>query len=689
MGDRAQKRGIYHRGQSYVRRHPWRSGFWAALGLVGLLLVSLIIFLWLANWNSLRGPIGRYASAATHRHVEIDGDLKVHLLTWTPTVSVGGLKVGAPAWAGPGDTADVKTLVVSLRLPSLLTGRVVLPLMEFDQPNLSLLRDRTGRTSWSLAADPAKPGKPFKLPPIQQFIVKGGHVNYVDQIRRLTLSGTIDSNEQASGAAAHAFSLIGQGLVNNRPFALKLDGGPLLNVRLDQPYPFTGDVRAADTHVTVSGHLAKPFDTTQYDMTMHMTGNDLADLYYLTGLALPNTPRYDVRGELHHNGLAYDFEHGAGQIGDSDIEGGLKVQLSVENRPQVTADLTSRRLDFKDLATLFGAPPVRGHAAAKPMSVQMGVAAPTAATGDKRLLPDATLATERLRGMDAKLRYRAATVTSVLPLRQASLDLTLDHGVLSIDPVAFDFPQGRLWAQVKLDARGAVPITDADIRLNNVDLQEFTSRGGGSAPPPFEGVLAARAKLHGVGDSVHRAAAASNGAVTVIIPHGKIRSAFAELLGVNAGKGLALLLAKNQNQSDIRCAVADFSVRDGVLQARDVVFDTDVVKVTGSGNINLGTEAIDMGLKGETKRFRIGHVFLPLTIGGSLAAPKFGVNPAPAVAQVGAAVALGAVLTPLASILPFVDPGLAKNADCAALINEVQSTAAPIKRAQVTAAHGK
>ena len=44
-----------------------------------------------------------------------------------------------------------------------------------------------------------------------------------------------------------------------------------------------------------------------------------------------------------------------------------------------------------------------------------------------------------------------------------------------------------------------------------------------------------------------------------------------------------------------------------------------------------------------------------------------------AAAQTAAAVALGAVLTPLAGMLAFVDPGLAKDADCASL--ETQATA--------------
>jgi uncharacterized protein involved in outer membrane biogenesis len=678
LDDPAQKAPPEQRRASYVRRRPLLTVLWAILGLIGILLLALVIFLVFADWNRLRGPIGRYVSAATHRHVELDGDLKVHLLTWTPTVSIGGLRVGNPAWAGPGDTADVGTVIVSLSLKALLGGHVVLPLLEFDQPDLALLRDRAGRTNWSISPGPTKPGADaFKLPPTQQFIIRTGHLNYVDQIRHMTVSGVIDSNEDASGAQAHAFSLIGRGALNRRPFQLTLAGGPLLNVRLDQPYPFTGDVRAGDTHVTFSGHLARPFDMGRYTTSLHMSGRDLADLYYLTGLALPNTPPYDVRGDLSHQGQDYAFEHAAGRIGDSDIEGTLKVHPSPDHRPQVTADLASRRLEMKDLVTLFGAPPVTDHAGAA-----------RAAAGGGRLLPDATLAIDRLRGMDARLHYRAATITSRLPLRQASLNLTLDHAVLKIDPLAFDFPRGRLWAQVRLDARGAVPVTDADIRISNVDLQEFMA-GGGGGPPAIEGALAARAELRGAGNSVHRAAAASNGAVTVVIPHGKIRSAFAELLGVNAGKGLSLLLAKSQRQSDIRCAVADFTVRDGVLQADRIVFDTTVVRVAGSGTIDLETEAIRLRLKGDAKRFRIGHVFLPLTVGGTLAAPRLGVDPAPAAAQVGAAVALGAAFTPLAAILPFIDPGLAKNADCVALMSEAGSTAAPIRRAQVAASRHK
>jgi uncharacterized protein involved in outer membrane biogenesis len=674
--------------RSFVSRHPVLTALYAVLSFIGLLILAIIIFLWLANWNMLRGPIGRYASAQTHRHIELDGDLKVHLLTWTPTVTIGGVKIGNPQWAGPGDTADVENIIVSVKLLPLLGFHVVMPLLQFDKPVVNLYRDASGRQNWDVDTGKPKPNaKPFKLPPIEQFVVNDGHLKYVDIKRKMSLTGVIDSNERAQGPQAHAFSLQGEGSLNRKPFHLKVAGGPLIHVRLDQPYPFTGDVTAGDTHITAVGHLAKPFNMNEVVSDVHMSGRDLADLYYLTGLALPNTPAYDIKGVLSHKGREYDFDKAVGRVGDSDIEGKLKVTLSPTNRPNVIADLSSRLLDFKDLATLFGAPPVSkaqvaALAKAKPLKIAVAptpVNAP--ATPGQRLLPDSTLATERLRGMDATLHYHALAIKSLfLPLKQATLDLNLDHGVLAVDPVAFDFPQGRFTAQVTLDARGAVPITDTDMRLSNVSLQEFLHTPAGQAPA-VEGIMAARVKLHGVGDSVHKAAAASSGDVTVVIPQGRIRAAFAELLGVNAGKGLQLLLSKNQGETGVRCAVANFAVRNGVLQAQNVVFDTDVVKVTGTGDIDLGPESIDLTLKGDTKKFRIGHLFLPITLGGHLSSPKIGVQPAPVIAQGGVAAALG-FLFPPAAILPFVDPGLAKNADCAALMTEAKTAPAAVKPSQ-------
>jgi len=57
--------------------------------------------------------------------------------------------------------------------------------------------------------------------------------------------------------------------------------------------------------------------------------------------------------------------------------------------------------------------------------------------------------------------------------------------------------------------------------------------------------------------------------------------------------------------------------------------------------------------------------------------PKVGLKPGNTPGQVALATALGVLATPLASVIAFIDPGLAKDADCAGLIQEAERQGAP------------
>jgi hypothetical protein len=103
------------------------------------------------------------------------------------------------------------------------------------------------------------------------------------------------------------------------------------------------------------------------------------------------------------------------------------------------------------------------------------------------------------------------------------------------------------------------------------------------------------------------------------------------------------------------------------------------VVVNGGGTVNLGDESLNMTLQGAPKSFRLVRVRAPITVTGSLAKPSIGIKSGGALAQAGAAVGLSVLLTPLAAILPFVDPGLAKDADCGALLADARSKGAPVR----------
>ncbi|MGC1302240.1 MAG: AsmA family protein [Caulobacteraceae bacterium] len=654
---------------------------WIAGG-IALLLVALAIFLALFNWDWFRPPLARMMSARLHRPVRIDGHLRVHLFSWTPSATLGGLKIGEPAWAPGQDLADIDNITVKAELTPLFVGRVVLPRVQIDRPTVSMFQDQNGRANWDFSNGKA-PGKPLKLPPIRNFIINDGRVSVVSLQQRLRFTGTIYAHERAGAGAAsgqEGFSLLGQGSLNGETFQMNATGGPLLNVRTETPYPFDAQVRAGDTRITAKGQVSHPFDLGHINALLSMSGHNLADLYYLTGLTLPNTPAYSISARIDRSDMIYQVTGIAGRVGRSDLEGRLKVDTSDHGRPNLSADLSSRLLDFRDAGALFGA-----TGANAPQAPRL-TATPQAATTARRLLPDAPLDVQRIRGMDADVNYRATAVRAApnLPLRKVSLGVQLDHGLLTLDPIDLAFPQGRLSGTARIDARTAVQKETVDLRVSDVRLQDFLSKGAG--PPPIEGVLDARARVNGFGDSVHKAAASSNGEVTLVIPSGVMRQTFAELMGIDATKGLFMLLSKDTHQTDLRCAIADFRVHDGVMQAQQIVLDTGVVLVNGSGAIDLNDETVKLAFHGQAKKFRLVKINAPILIGGHLSSPTFGVSPAGALAQGGVATALAAVVNPALLILPFVNLNLAHDANCSALVAAAQTQGAPITGSQAHAA---
>lgn len=84
------------------------------------------------------------------------------------------------------------------------------------------------------------------------------------------------------------------------------------------------------------------------------------------------------------------------------------------------------------------------------------------------------------------------------------------------------------------------------------------------------------------------------------------------------------------------------------------------------------TEGLDMSIRGQPKGIRLVRLRSPIKIHGTLSHPAIGLQTSDLVEQAGGAIALGTLLTPVASLLAFVDPGLAKDANCAGLIGQVE-----------------
>jgi uncharacterized protein involved in outer membrane biogenesis len=665
----------------YVRVVGWIAGGLAAVLALFFLTLSLI------DLNLLKGPIERIASARFGRSVRIGGRLEDHVWSWTPGVTINQLTVGNPPWQSGRPMLEVRRLQVRVRLLPLLAGRIVIERLEMDDPVVYLHRELSGRANWTseiLKPTDEPAHAPRNLPMVHGVEVSSGKLALVDEILHLNVEATLEAHEQSAPDEPKALQIEGKGTVNKQPLEVRLLGGALSAAEPGRPYHFNLQVAAGNMHLESAGVLRAAFDLGRATLDVRASGDDLANLYYLTQLAFPNTPAFSLEASIARDGDQVRVDPLAGRLGESDLRGQLQIDLS-RKRPMVTGELLSTQLRLRDLARSLGGRP--GKAADRGEPSDSSTSSPelrhdsgaprTTTRSEARLFPDAHLQMNRVRAMNADVHFTAASVEAgSVPLKKLTLHVRLNDGLLTLDPLEFELPKGELRGVASIDARGAVPDTHLDLRLDDVQLDQFKGKSSG-ADAPLSGDLRARALVEGPGDSVHDFVSNANGTATFVLPHGEIRAAFAELTGIDVLEGLGLLLKGGQDRDDVRCGVAEFALHDGVMRAQQFVVDTRTVRITGRGEVLLGPEELDLSLNGYPKRLRLTRLKAPVRITGHLLDPSIGIKAGPVLKQGAIATTLGVTLTPLAAVLAFVDPGLTRDENCAALLAGAQDSAAP------------
>ncbi|RYF68621.1 MAG: hypothetical protein EOO29_34845 [Comamonadaceae bacterium] len=112
------------------------------------------------------------------------------------------------------------------------------------------------------------------------------------------------------------------------------------------------------------------------------------------------------------------------------------------------------------------------------------------------------------------------------------------------------------------------------------------------------------------------------------------------------------------------------------MSSRTLVLDTSNAVFNASGQINLANEQLDLVIKPEPKSPSILSVRTPLTVKGTLADPRPGVEAAPLIARAAAVVA-GAAINPLLGLAATLETGPGKDADCSAVLSDARTPDSP------------
>jgi len=619
------------------------------LGAIALALVLAVAFF---PWNLLRGPLASYLTAQTGRNVVIHGDLDVKL-AWHPWVDIHAISVANAEWSEHpimfyADNVGMRVV------PWSFFTRLRLPELRLASPRLLLEKSQNGERNW------VTDGAEIELPLVGQVWVDDGRMRFRDPQVRADVALHLVTLAPHGEPDAVAFA--GGGSLHGEKFRIAGQAEELGALReVAQPFPLIFHAKTGATDAWFDGTVV-PRDPENMRGFLKVAGPDMAQLYPLLPTAIPWTPPYALKGQLVHRQGLWQVSSLSGKMGQSDLAGTVTIETARPRR-RVVADLSSQRLDYRDLGGFLGLPPGKAEIRAQPPARQ---AAAKRVVNTDRVFSEQPFQLERLREFDGELRFRGKSVrVDRVPMDNVEMHIVVDNGVLRYDPVKLGIADGQLVITGTLDANKDAPRLDAKLEGRNLDFARILPEL--ASPRGKAGRIGGYVKIRGSGASIAQIAAHADGEGALIMSGGEASTLALLLTNLDLAGAVPLILGGDKTAA-LYCAATSYSIERGKLDPRFLVVDTSAVRIDGDGLVDLGTERLDVVLKSKSKKFSFFALRGPIVVGGTLRHPTAGPSVGPIAARVGVAAGLAAVAPPLA-LLPFIDPGGAPDADCRSLLN--------------------
>ncbi|MBV8622561.1 MAG: AsmA family protein [Herbaspirillum sp.] len=655
-----------------------RTILWLLASLIAV-LAAAILFILTFDWNRAKPWINDRVSSAIGREFVIQGDLSLHWqrteatvppasfwarwLPW-PRLQAEDLRLGnPPAFAQSGPMATVRRVTFTLNPLPLLVHKISLPSLEVQDPSVSLLRNREAVNNWTFKSSSDGPSA-WQLQ-LGRIALRQGKLALDDAVDKINVNAAIDTLDPAT-ERLYGLGWKLTGSFNGAPVSGQGKAGGVLSLQdPQQPYPLLAEIKVGKTAIGVRGTLTKPAQLAALDLRLSVSGASMGNLYPLTGVLLPETPPFATEGRLigkiDAGHSEWTYEQFSGKVGQSDIHGDLRYATGGgAARPSLSGTLSSNELRFEDLAPLIGADSnaqksERGAQERQPVD---------------KILPVKTFSTEAWGALDADVRLTGKRIIKHkdLPINDLQAHLMLKDKVLTLAPLDFGVAGGTLSSTIRLDGQAAQMKSEISLVARKLKIQKLYPQLDASRTS--FGEINGDARLSATGNSVAAMLGSANGEVKTLVNQGAISKFLLEAAGLNVGN---VVISKLFGDKEVRlnCLAGDLPVRNGVMDVKTLLLDTEDALIVVDGSIDMKQEKLDLNIHPKSKGLRIISLRSPLYVSGSFRSPDVGVNKGVLALRAGGAVALG-LLAPVTAILPLINIDRDQQADCAHLLDEAR-----------------
>lgn len=635
----------------------------AVIALLALLLVLASAF----DWNHAKPWLNEKVAEATGRSFAINGDLSFswerppeqkigwrRFVPW-PHIRAQNITLGNPEWARSGPAmAKLRQADATLNPFALFTKTISVRTLVLDEGTLILERGKGDANNWTFRKKENKTPSAWKFA-LHSLAIKKGNLRYVDPAKKADATARIDTAPDGTvnfelGGTFNEEAVSGSGKA----------GGLLTLMEKNVEYPVQAIIKVGETTITADGSLTDPARPSALDINLKIIGASMAELFPLSGLVLPETPKFSTEGRVvgmfKENDIRVRYEKFKGKVGESDIGGTLEY-LRRKPRPLLRGEVISNYLRLTDLSAVVGT------------DKNVNKRSEEAKIPPGKVLPVSPFKTDRWGTMDVQVKFAGKKIVraDALPVDHLETSITLDNGVLSLAPLNFGIAGGRLTTELNINGRGNPAKARMKVSARKIRLNELFPKV--ESMEASIGEINGNAELTAAGNSFAALLGSANGEVKSLIHQGTISKFILEAAGLNIASVIATKLF-GDHEVKLNCMAADFGVTDGVMQTRFLVLDTTDATINAEGSINFAKETLNLTLRPESKGIRVISLRSPLYIGGTFKNPDVGVDKGVIAAKAAAATILGVAAAPAAALLALINPGPGEDSPCVPLLRQ-------------------
>jgi uncharacterized protein involved in outer membrane biogenesis len=377
------------------------------------------------------------------------------------------------------------------------------------------------------------------------------------------------------------------------------------------PMPVTARLSAGPARLNATGAFtwSNPLGAAPFDVTL--TAPNLAPLGPLLGLELPAWRDVEAHGRLRRQGAA-GLQWQAARLNARGIAATGAIELNWTTRPNISGQIRFATLDLEALSPSAPAP---------------------RAAATNRVIPDIALPVGELRGFDATLDLQADRLAAAgLNWRALRMRATLAAGRLNLNDFSVTSPGGPLSGRIGWDVASEPPRASLALRSGGNGLDVAAIRRELGAGIGVQGPVEVALDLTARGATTRALAASLSGAAGLAMVEGRLSHAGMLRIGPDLTRILLMGRAPPEGVT-LRCFALSFAAEDGLLQSEALLLESSAGRITGSLAINLRNETLAAHLRPDLRVFGA-TMRAPVGVGGTLAAPRVGVEPAQALAQV-------------------------------------------------------